>query len=46
MASGEVPSLKIIENSENLQNQVIKTMKENPKILLEKYLIKNGEIIR
>lgn len=44
MAIGETPSLKIIENSESLNNQVMKTMKENPKLLMEKYIIKNGEI--
>ncbi|MFX1554769.1 MAG: (Fe-S)-binding protein [Promethearchaeota archaeon] len=44
MAIGETPSLKILENSESLNNQVMKTMKENPKLLMEKYIIKNGEI--
>jgi Fe-S oxidoreductase len=46
MAIGEIPSLKIIENAENLQNQVIKTMQENPKLIMEKFIIKNGEITR
>ncbi|MFW9972623.1 MAG: (Fe-S)-binding protein [Candidatus Odinarchaeota archaeon] len=46
MAIGETPPLKIFENSENLQNQVMKTMKDNPNLLKEKYIIKNGEINR
>jgi Fe-S oxidoreductase len=46
MAIGENPSLKIIENSKNLNNHVMNTVKENPKLLMEKYIIKNGNISR
>ncbi|MFX1328122.1 MAG: (Fe-S)-binding protein [Promethearchaeota archaeon] len=46
IAMGEKPTLKILENSENLQNQVMKTMKDNPKLIMEKYKIQNGVITR
>jgi len=46
MAIGETPSLKILENAKKLQRHVIKTISGNPNLLAERYIIKNGKIIR
>lgn len=46
MAIGEKPPLNILENTENLNKQVMKTITKNPKLLTEKYKIKNGKINR
>ncbi|MBN1800543.1 MAG: (Fe-S)-binding protein [Candidatus Lokiarchaeota archaeon] len=45
MAIGETPTLKIIESKKKTDAKLIKTVMENPKILSEKYIIKNGKII-
>ncbi|MBY9014052.1 MAG: (Fe-S)-binding protein [Candidatus Lokiarchaeota archaeon] len=46
MATGEKPSLKILENAEKLQKHVIKTISKNPNIILGQYIIKDGKICR
>jgi Fe-S oxidoreductase len=46
MATGETPPLNILKNTENLNKQVMKTIAKNPKLLTEKYIIKNGKINR
>ncbi len=46
MAIGETPPLKIIENTKNLNNQIMKTISKNPNLIAERYLIKNGKISR
>jgi Fe-S oxidoreductase len=46
MAIGETPTLKILENAKHLQEQVIKTIKENSNILIDKYIIKEGKVQR
>jgi heterodisulfide reductase subunit D len=46
MAIGETPSFKILENARALQQQVIKTISENPNILKDRYTINNGKISR
>ncbi len=46
MAIGESPEFKILENAKMLQKQVIKTISENPNILTERFIIKNGKVSR
>ena len=46
IAIGETPQLKILENTEKLNKKIIKKLSENPKLITEKYIIKNGEIKR
>ncbi|MDX1799074.1 MAG: (Fe-S)-binding protein [Candidatus Lokiarchaeia archaeon] len=46
MAIGETPPLNILKNTENLNKQVMKTITKNPKLLTEKYIMKNGKINR
>jgi Fe-S oxidoreductase len=46
MAIGETPTLKILENAKYLQEQVIKTIRENSNILTDKYIIKDGKVHR
>jgi len=46
MAIGETPPLKIIDNTKNLNNQIMKTISKNPNLIAERYLIKNGKISR
>jgi heterodisulfide reductase subunit D len=46
MAIGETPSLKIIENARKLEKQVMKTISENPNVLSELYVIRDGKIHR
>jgi Fe-S oxidoreductase len=46
MATGETPPLNILKNTENLNKQVMKTIAKNPKLLTEKFIIKNGKINR
>ncbi len=44
MAIGETPALKILENTRNLNKQIMKTLSKNPKLIAERYAIKNGKI--
>jgi Fe-S oxidoreductase len=46
MAIGETPPLKILENTKNLNNQIMKTISKNPKLIAERYIIKNGKLSR
>ena len=46
MATGEDPSLNIIDNTKKLQKQIMETMSKNPKIMIERYIIKDGKICR
>ncbi len=46
MAIGETPSLKVPENTKKIQRHVVKTISENPNLLVDRYIIKNGKIIR
>ena len=46
MATGESPSLTILNNAKKLQKQVIKTISKNPNVLKEHYIIKDGKISR
>ena len=46
IATGESPSRKILENAKKLEKQVIKTISKNPKLIAERYIIKNGKISR
>jgi len=46
LAIGESPQQKILENTKNLQNRIIQTISTNPKILSERYIIKDGKIHR
>jgi len=46
MAIGETPPLKILENTKNLNNQIMKIISKNPKLIAERYIIKNGKISR
>ncbi|MFW9882592.1 MAG: (Fe-S)-binding protein [Candidatus Thorarchaeota archaeon] len=45
LATGERPSLNILDNMRKLQKQVIQTVSKNPNILTERYIIKDGKII-
>ncbi len=44
MAIGETPAFNIIENQKKLDQNIMKTIKSNPKILKYKYIIKDGKI--
>jgi Fe-S oxidoreductase len=44
MAIGETPSFRIFENTRQIEKQVMKAIDENPKILTERYIIKDGKI--
>jgi Fe-S oxidoreductase len=46
LATGERPSLNILENTKNLQKQIMQTISKNPNIIAERYIIKDGKIIR
>ncbi|MFX1277750.1 MAG: heterodisulfide reductase-related iron-sulfur binding cluster, partial [Promethearchaeota archaeon] len=46
MATGERPFRKILENAKKLEKQVINTISKNPKLLTERYIIKEGKIKR
>ncbi|MFX1498046.1 MAG: (Fe-S)-binding protein [Promethearchaeota archaeon] len=46
IAIGEKPSFKILNHAKNLQQQVMKTISKNPKILVEHFIIKDGKINR
>ena len=46
MAIGENHPLNILEDTENINKQIMQTMSKNPKLLTEKYIIKNGKINR
>jgi Fe-S oxidoreductase len=46
LAIGERPSQKILENTKKLQKQVFQTISQNPQILSERYIIKDGKINR
>ncbi|MFX1376309.1 MAG: (Fe-S)-binding protein [Promethearchaeota archaeon] len=46
LATGEQPSLNILENTKKLQKQIIQTISMNPNIITERYIIKNGKIVR
>ena len=43
---GESPSQNILKNAKKLEKQVIKTISTNPNVLKERYIIKDGNIIR
>jgi len=45
MVIGETPSLTIPENTRKVQRHVAKTISENPNLLVDRYIIKNGKII-
>lgn len=45
MAIGETPILKILEKKKKTDAQIMKTIMENPNILKNKYIIKNGKIL-
>ena len=46
LAIGESPSQNILKNAKKLEKQVIKTISTNPNVLKERYIIKDGNIIR
>jgi Fe-S oxidoreductase len=46
MATGERPSLNILDNAKKLEKQVINTIVKNRNILRERYIIINGKINR
>ncbi|MFX0030304.1 MAG: (Fe-S)-binding protein, partial [Candidatus Hermodarchaeota archaeon] len=46
LATGERPAHNILENMKKLQKQMIQTITKNPSILAERYVIKDGTIIR
>ncbi len=46
MAIGEHPSLNILDNTNNIQKQIMKTISKNPNVIAERYIIKNGKICR
>ncbi|MFX0012853.1 MAG: (Fe-S)-binding protein [Candidatus Hermodarchaeota archaeon] len=46
LAIGESPSQNILNNAKKLEKQVIKTMSTNPNVLKERYIIKDGNIVR
>ena len=45
-ATGEQPSLNILENTKNLQKQIMQTIRKNPNIIKERYIIKEGKTTR
>ncbi len=46
IATGENPSLKIVENAKSLQKHIIKAISKNPDMLVGHYIIKDGNICR
>jgi len=46
MAIGEQPLLNILENTKNIQKQIMKTISKNPNVIAERYVIKDGKICR
>ncbi|MFX1338822.1 MAG: (Fe-S)-binding protein [Promethearchaeota archaeon] len=46
MAIGETPYHKILETSKQMENHLFKKISENPNLMKERYIIKNGKITR
>lgn len=46
MAIGEKPYHKILETSKQIENHLFKKVVENPNLMKERYIIKNGKITR
>jgi Fe-S oxidoreductase len=46
LATGERPSLNILDNTKKLQKQIMQTITKNPNIITERYTIKDGKILR
>jgi Fe-S oxidoreductase len=46
MAIGEKPPLKILENTNKLNKQIMNSITKNPILITEKYTMKNGKISR
>lgn len=46
LATGERPSLNILENTKKLQKQTIQVISKNPNLITERYTIKDGKILR
>jgi Fe-S oxidoreductase len=46
LAIGESPSQNILNNAKKLERHVIETMSTNPNVLKERYIIKDGNIVR
>ncbi|MHA2393124.1 MAG: (Fe-S)-binding protein [Promethearchaeota archaeon] len=44
LATGERPTLNILENMKKLQKQIIQTISKNPNVISERYIIKDGKI--
>lgn len=45
IATGERPTINILENMKNLQKKIIQTISKNPSIISERYVIKHGKIV-
>ena len=46
LATGERPSLNILDNTKKLQKQIMQTISKNPNIIKERYTMKDGKILR
>ena len=46
LAIGEKPIHKIVDTAKKIENHLFKKVSENPSLMTERYVIKNGKICR